>query len=125
MLIYSFWESAGFIDSASTYATLVEEKKNGEGKVRKYLFGKEKINGEGTRLTHNCSSQVDIGKFGIWIFGEGKYICFAEETKNEEGKGGKDLEKENISYSETKKREGSIIEKEELLRNGWIDEHGH
>ena len=37
----------------------------GEGKVRKYLFGKEKINGEGTRLTHNCSSQVDIGKFGI------------------------------------------------------------
>ena len=39
------------------------------------------------------------------IFGEGKYIFFAEENKNGEGKGEKYLEKENTYFAEEKNEE--------------------
>ena len=42
-----------------------------------------------------CSSEVDKGKSGILIFGEGKYV-FAEDMKQGEGKGRKYLKKESI-----------------------------
>ena len=58
------------------------------------------------------------------IFGKEKYTI-PEEEKNGEEKGGKYLEKENISCGEEEKRRGKIFGEGKLLRTGWdrTDEH--
>ena len=56
-----------------------------------------------------CGGEEKPGRKGRKIFGKGKYI-FAEEKKNEEGKGWKYLEKEDLPLAEeNENREGKYI----------------